>query len=124
MKHWKAITGVVLVFGLGMIAGGFVTLAVVRHRLLTRGPQVFGDMIVRRLSWELKLDGPQRQQVRAIVDDAQAEMKAVRQQIRPQMAQVFENSEGKIRLLLRPDQQTKFDRLAAESRQRWEQMNR
>ena len=41
MKHWKAITGVVLVFGLGMFAGGFVTLAVVRHRLLTRGPQVF-----------------------------------------------------------------------------------
>lgn len=106
MKNWKAIVGVLLVFVLGMMAGGLGTIGVIRHRLVTRG---FSDVIVRRLSWELRLDAGQRQQVRIIVSEAQQEMRPVRER-------VFENAESKIRAALRPDQQAKFDELVAKSK--------
>lgn len=79
-----------------------------------RGPRVMADFVVRRLSWELRLDRAQRSQLRVIVNDGWEEMKAVHEQVRPQVEGILSNSEAKVRVILRPDQQGKFDKLIAE----------
>jgi Spy/CpxP family protein refolding chaperone len=122
MKNWKAIVGVIVVFLLGGLAGSFTTIAIVRHRLVRgHGSQMMADLIVRRLSWELRLDRAQRAQLRVIVNEGQQEMKPVRRQIQPQIEDILTRSEAKLRAVLRPDQQEKFDKLIAERKARWAQ---
>jgi len=120
MKNWKAIVGVIAVFVLGGLAGSITTIGVVRHRLVHgHGSQMLANLIVRRLSWELRLDRDQREQLRIIVAEGQGEMKVIRKQIQPQMEDLLTRSEVKVRALLRPDQQEKFDKLVAERKARW-----
>jgi len=124
MKNWKAIVGVIAIFVLGGLAGSITTIGVVRHRLVHgHGSQMMANLIVRRLSWELRLDRDQRSQLRVIVAEGQTEMKAVHKQIQPQVEDVLTRSEAKLRVLLRPDQQEKFDKLIAERKARWAQSN-
>jgi uncharacterized protein YneF (UPF0154 family) len=119
MKNWKAIIGVLLVFVLGMVAGGLVTLGVIRHQLGTRGPQAMVNFVVRRLSWELRLDAAQREQLRTIVADTQQEIRTARRQVQPQIEQTLAKTEERIRAMLRQDQQEKFDKLLAERKGHW-----
>jgi hypothetical protein len=120
MKNWKAIVGVIAVFVLGGLAGSITTIGVVRHRLVHgHGSQMLANLIVRRLSWELRLDREQRSQLRVIVVEGQGEMKVIRKQIQPQVEDLLTRSEVKVRALLRPDQQEKFDKLVAERKARW-----
>jgi hypothetical protein len=122
MKNWKAIVGVFAVFVLGALAGSITTIGIVRHRLVHgHGSQMMADFIVRRLSWELRLDRDQRDQLRAIVHDSQQEIKAARRQIQPQIEDILNRSDVKVRATLRPDQQEKFDKLVAERKARWAQ---
>ena len=120
MKNWKAIVGVIAVFVLGGLAGSITTIGLVRHRLVHgTGGQMMADLIIRRLSWELRLDRAQRAQLRDIVAESQQEMKVVRKQIQPQVEDILTRSEAKVRVLLRSDQQEKFDKLIAERKARW-----
>jgi periplasmic protein CpxP/Spy len=119
MKNWKAIAGVLLVFVLGVAAGTFGTLGVIRHRWMHRGPQAMADFIVRRLSWELRLDTTQRDQLRVIVTDSQQETRTVRKQVQPQIEEILDRADAKVRAILRPDQREKFDRLVAERKEKW-----
>ena len=114
MKNWKAVVGALLVFLLGMAAGVLGTVGMARHRWMHRGPRVMADFVVRRLSWELRLDRAQRSQLRVIVNNGWEQMKAVHEQVRPQVEGILSNSEAKVRLILRPDQQGEFDKLIAE----------
>jgi Spy/CpxP family protein refolding chaperone len=118
MKNWKAIVGVIAVFVLGALAGSFMTVGIIRHRF-HRGQagQAMADHIVRKLSWDLRLDATQREQLRAIVNDGRKEMHA----LRPQIEAILTRSEAKVRAILRPDQQEKFDKLVAERKARWAQ---
>jgi|SRR5579862_831754 len=120
MKNWKAILGVIAIFILGGLAGSITTIGLVRHRLVSgHGPQMMADLIVRRLSWELRLDRDQRAQLRTIVTEGQEELRAIRKQIQPQVEEQLTRAEGKVRAILRPDQQEKFDKLIAERKARW-----
>jgi Spy/CpxP family protein refolding chaperone len=120
MKNWKAIVGLIAIFLLGGLAGSFTTIAIVRHRLVRgHGGQMMADLIVRRLSWELRLDRAQRSQLRVIVSEGQQEMKPLRRQIQPQIEDILTRSEAKLRAVLRPDQQEKLDKLIAERKARW-----
>jgi hypothetical protein len=124
MKNWKAIIGVIAIFILGGLAGSITTIGMVRHRLVHgHGSQMFQDLIVRRMSWELRLDRDQRTQLRVIVTEGQTEMKAIHKQIQPQVEDLLTRSEVKVRVLLRPDQQEKFDKLIAKRRAEWAQSN-
>ena len=80
---------------------------------------MLANLIVRRLSWELRLDRAQRDQLRVIVAEGQGEMKVLRKQIQPQVEDLLTRSEVKVRAMLRPDQVEKFDKLVAERKARW-----
>ncbi len=122
MKNWKVIAGVIGIFLLGMLAGGLVTAKLCQIRVrqvVLGGPQAVGDVIVRRLSWHLRLDGAQRDQLRAIVGDAQTEMKSVRRQVQPQVEEILERAETKVCSMLRPEQVERFDKLVSERKAKW-----
>jgi hypothetical protein len=77
------------------------------------------NLIVRRLSWDLRLDRAQREQLRVIVTQGHEDMKVIRKQIQPQVEELLTRSEAKVRAMLRPDQVEKFDKLVAERKARW-----
>jgi Spy/CpxP family protein refolding chaperone len=123
MKRWKSIVGVLLVFLLGAIAGAAVVYRVGHQRvdavLSGRGGATV-DLIVRRLTRSLDLDSVQRDQVRAIVTETRRDIVEIRKPVQPQIESAIERSRVRVRAILRPDQQEKFDRIQAERRKRRE----
>jgi hypothetical protein len=120
MKNWKAVVGAILVFVLGGFAGSLTTIAIVRHRLVHgHRSQMMANLIVRRLSWVLRLDTAQRAQLRVIISDGQKEIRMARRQIQPQIEDIVNRSEARVREILQPGQQEKFDKLVAESKAQW-----
>ena len=122
MKNWKTILAISGVFLLGLLAGGLLTARLVQRewqRIAPGGPEAMRTVIVRRLTWQLRLDRTQQTQVRTIVQEAQGEMKTVRQQVQPQVTEILDRAIRQVRTVLNPSQAEKFDRLVAERRARW-----
>ena len=122
MKRWKSILGVLLVFLLGALAGAAVEHRVDRKNLETvlsgRGGGTV-DLVVRRLTRSLDLDPAQRDQVRAIVAETNREIGEIRKPVHAQVMAAIESSRARVRVVLRPDQQEKFDRIHTDRRKRW-----
>ncbi|HEX9206417.1 MAG TPA: hypothetical protein VF853_10885 [Candidatus Deferrimicrobiaceae bacterium] len=121
MKGWKAVAGVVLVFFLGVLAGGIGVYRYHRHRMdrFLRGePGAVSGFLVQRLSRELDLDATQRARVADIVRRTHEEMQALRQQLHPQLEEIVEKGRREIHAELRPDQQARFDEIVAERHRR------
>jgi hypothetical protein len=121
MKRWKSILGVLLVFLLGALAGAAVVHRVDRQRVeavLSGRGGATADLIVRRLTRSLDLDPAQRDQVRAIVTETRRDIVEIRKPVQAQVEAAIERSRARVRAILRPDQQEKFDRIQAEHRKR------
>jgi len=119
MKNAKAIAGVVLVFILGAVCGGAGTYLVQRSkmdRFISGGPLAREEMLIKRLSHRLALDDRQLEQIRPIVRETHDAIRKLRQQSRPQMEALLDDSQRRIAVLLRPDQREKFEQLLAERR--------
>ena len=63
------------------------------------------------------------EQLRVIVAQGHEDMKVIRKQIQPQVEDLLTRSEVKVRVILRPDQQEKFDKLIAERKAQWAESN-
>ena len=121
MKGWKAVAGIVLVFFLGVLAGGIGVYRYHRHRMdrfLRGDPGAMSGFLVQRLSRDLDLDASQRERVESITRRTQEEMREVRRQLRPRVEEILEQGRSEIRAGLRPDQQARFDEIVAERRHR------
>ena len=121
MKGWKAVAGIVLVFFLGVLAGGVGVYRFHRHRMdrFFRGePGAMSGFLVHRLSRDLDLDASQRERVESVSRRTQEEMREVRRQLRPRVEEILEKGRTEIRAGLRPDQQARFDEIVAERRHR------
>ena len=121
MKKWKTIVSVVLVFLLGSLAGALVTHEIYQHRIesFIRG-EPKRELIVRRLNHQLNLDTAQLAQLRGIVEETYTGIKDVRKQIRPQIEEILESSQNRVRAILRPDQLEKYEKILAERKKRRE----
>ena len=74
------------------------------------GPGALPPEIVNRLSSELDLDSPQREQVKKILDDRRDRFEAVHRDARERFDKEQRDLHAAIRAVLRPEQQVKFDR--------------
>ena len=122
MKNWKAILGVVIVFVLGMTTGAFLTGAVATRRLhrVLHGQTAFtAEEITRRLSRQLRLDATQREQMLPLVQAAQVQITDARSQCQPKVLAALDDFYAKARVVLRPDQLEKFDKLVADRKAKW-----
>jgi hypothetical protein len=75
--------------------------------------------VTRRLSRQLHLDATQREQMLALVEAAQVQITDARKQCVPQVLKALDDFDAKARLILRPEQADKFDKLVADRRAKW-----
>ncbi len=116
MKKWRAIAGIILVFVLGALAGSLVTYTFQRQKaesIMKGEPRATGEFIVQRLNSELHLDAAQLEQLRAIVQETHTEIRNVRRQFRPQIDEILQRSQDRVRAILRPDQRESYEKIIA-----------
>ena len=121
MKNGKAIIGVALVFILGILCGILSTHLMYTSRIesiISGKPQFREEHIVSRLDRKLDLNKQQEEQVRTIVHETHEQIQALRSQLHPQTEAIIEKSQAKIRVILTPEQQKKFEQIIAERKER------
>ena len=121
MKRWKAVVSVILIFLLGGMAGAFVMHRIDHQKIenIMRGePGMTREFIVTRLNRELSLDTAQLEQLRTIVRETHAEMRNVRKEYRPQIEEILQRSQDRVRAILRPQQLETFNKIIAERKKK------
>lgn len=121
MKNWKAILGVVVVFLLGMTTGAFLMRDAAARRLqrVLHGQTAFTAEITRWWSRQLRLDAAQREQVLTLVQAAHVQITDARSQCQPKVLAALDDFYAKARVVLRPDQLERFDKLVADRKAKW-----
>jgi hypothetical protein len=123
MRGWKVIVSVVLIFVLGGIAGALVMRGIDQHKIesIIKGESgMTREVIVTRLNQKLNLDAVQLEQLRTIVWETHAQMRSIRKQYRPQIEEILQRSQDRVRTILRPDQLETFNKIVAERKKRHE----
>lgn len=115
LKIWLAVVGV---FALGCVTGvsldSVYRLRMGRERAEARGPRHDEDKVFERMKRDLDLNDQQATQIRAILDQTREEYRQLRAEVRPRYDTVRQAARTKIRALLTPEQQRKFDAKVAE----------
>ena len=113
-KIWLVL---VAVFVLGGVTGGALT-GLYRSRASSGAGRESRERTMKdrfeKMRQELNLTDDQTTQVRAILDETSNEYKALREELRPRFEEPRLKARTKIRALLNPDQQKKFDALVAQ----------
>lgn len=74
-----------------------------------RGGRFDRARYVSRLTKDLRLTADQGRQLDRILDDTRADFMKVRETIQPQIQEIKERARGRIREMLNPDQQERFE---------------
>jgi Spy/CpxP family protein refolding chaperone len=113
-KIWLVL---VAVFVLGAVTGGALT-GLYRSRASGNPGRDARERAMKerfeKMRQELSLTDQQTTQVRAILDETRNEYKTLREELRPRFDEPRLKARAKIRALLNPDQQKKFDALVAQ----------
>ncbi len=102
LKVWLVL---VVVFILGSFTGGAVTGF---YRAMTRPERNSGNKM-EKLRRDLSLTDDQVKSVSVILDETKNEYKALRTELKPRFEEPRQKARGRIRALLTPEQQQKFD---------------
>lgn len=118
MKRWKGPGVLVAVYVLGIATG---VLGFTLYRTYAAPPSPAGwqgrfdrEHYVERLTRSLQLQEGQRQQLTRILDDARDEFGKLRQTIHPQAQEIKQQARARIRQMLSPDQQRRFEAFVEE----------
>lgn len=113
-KIWLVL---VAVFVLGAVTGGALT-GLYRSRASSSVSRENRERAMKdrfeKMRQELNLTDQQTTQVRAILDETRNEYRSLRAELRPRFDEPRLKARTKIRALLNPDQQKKFDTLVAQ----------
>jgi Spy/CpxP family protein refolding chaperone len=90
----------------GLLAGFAASTLAYRYRIL----RVPGEPVLMRMSRELKLTPDQRDRIATIMQEARLRVRESRLEVMEQRRHIFLEAFAKIRDVLTPDQQAKFDR--------------
>jgi len=109
LKIWLVL---VVVFVLGGVTGAALT-GLLRSR--ASGERTASrEQRFEKMRQDLNLNDQQTTAVRAILDETRNEYRALRSELRPRFEEPRLKARAKIRALLNPDQQQKFDAIAAQ----------
>jgi Spy/CpxP family protein refolding chaperone len=113
----KVIAAALAVFVLGCVTGAALDSA---YRLRVAGPrrpprqQQQREDFFESLQKNLDLDERQSAQIRAVIDETREGYRQLRTEVRPRYDTLRRDGRAKIRALLTPEQQQKFDLMTAE----------
>jgi hypothetical protein len=113
LKIWLVL---LVVFGLGCVTGGALT-GLYRSRAGADRPEAREKAMRERfekMRTELSLTDQQTTAVRTILDETRNEYKALRTELRPRFEEPRMKARTRIRALLTPEQQQKFDAMVAQ----------
>ena len=117
MKRWKLVSGLLLVFVLGILAGAFGTRIYLKDRFahLRKDPKARQAFIMRKLSKELELTQEQKIKVEKIVEQVGAKRREFFLKNRPEIKKIMDEGFAQIKKELNNDQQKKLDVLREEN---------
>ena len=120
MKRWKLVSGLLLVFVLGILAGAFGTRIYLKDRFahLRKDPKARQAFIMGKLSKELELTQDQKIKVEKIVERVGAKRREFFLKNRPEIKKIMDEGFLQIKKELNNDQQKKLDVLRAEFEKR------
>ena len=120
MKRWKLVSGLLLVFVLGILAGAFGTRVYFKDRFehLRKDPKAKQDFIMRKLSKELELTPDQKTKIEKIVEQVGVKRREFFLKNRPEIKRIRDEGFAQIKKELKNDQQKKLDVLRAEFEKR------
>ena len=101
-----------LVFTLGLAAGAMGLRLYERSYGASaegRGGRFDRERYVSLLTRDVQLTSDQRKELDRILDDTRGEFAEVRKTIAPQVSEIKERARGRIRAMLTPDQQPRFE---------------
>lgn len=115
LKIWLVIVGVfVLGCATGVLFDSVYRLrASGNARQETRGAR-HGEEVIERMKSDLNLNDTQVTQIRAILDQTRNDYRALHVEVRPRYDTARQTARARIRTLLTPEQQQKFDAKIAE----------
>jgi hypothetical protein len=120
MKRWKLISGLLLVFVLGILAGAFGTRIYLKDRFehIRKDPKARQAFIMRKLSKELELTPEQKIKVEKIVEQLGEKRREFFLKNRPEIKKIMDEGFLQIKKELNNDQQNKLDVLREEFEKR------
>jgi len=114
---WRARVTVLGVFALG-VALGALAMDFYQRGAWGRGPEgpprrgeSARERYLQRLVKELKLTPEQTEQVRRILDETRQEFLRLRDEMRPRFEEIRRRSRERLRAVLTPEQQAKFEEM-------------
>jgi hypothetical protein len=121
MNKLKPILLLTLVFCAGIAVGVVGTRFAVRQMVRTalERPEGIRLRLERRLNRQLDLTADQQARVHDILAQTQAQMRDLRQELRPRLAGVIGKANHDIIALLTPEQQERFERMKRENPLFW-----
>ena len=113
LKLWLAVA---VVFALGCATGAFLDSAYRLRSGAGRGESRGGkrEHMFEKMRRELDLDERQSTEVRRILDETRNEYRTLRTEARPRFDAIRQSARTRIRALLTPEQQQRFDAKVAE----------
>lgn len=108
-NRWQVRVAAVIIFVLGFTAG---ILALNVYRGVVRGGGS-GNRI-DELAERLKLTADQKTKVQEIFSDTREQLRAVRQETEPKMADIRRQADGRLQTVLTPEQYQQFQKLRDE----------
>src|SRR5690242_14371341 len=108
-NRWQVRVAAVIIFVLGFTAG-ILALNVYRH---VRGDGAPGNRM-DELANRLNLTADQKTKVQEICSDTREQLRAVRQETEPKMADIRRQADGRLQTVLTPEQWQQFQNLRDE----------
>ena len=120
MKKWKLVTGVALVFVLGVVVGSLGTefyhkYLFARHKKDPSARKVF---ILKRFSRDLDLREDQKNEFKSIIDQLENKREALFQHGHSEFVKMMDQGFLEMKKVLSPDQQKKFDEMLEKFKRR------
>jgi hypothetical protein len=111
--RWKLITGLLLVFVLGILAGSAGTGFYLKHRLapLIKEPRARKAFIMKRLSKKLNLTADQQIKIEPIVNQMIEKRREYYRKTRPEIKTIMDQGFADIKTQLNEKQRKKLDKL-------------
>ena len=114
---WQIRSAVLIIFVIGFVAGA-LAMNFYRSRLVSSSSESMRGGRFERVFEQLNLTPDQKNQVRAIFDEARAQLNEIRKESEPKSREVRRQTDDRLQAVLTPEQWEQFQRIMEDFRGR------
>ena len=126
MKKWKLVTGLALVFILGLLVGSFGAGLYMKHHFIhpRKNPSEMRAFLLKRFSQKLDLTEEQKNEFKAIIDQMGERLDEHFRKTHSEIGEIVEPGFSQMKKMLSPDQQKKFGEVIEKFKRHKDSKNR